>query len=93
MIRLELDKDCLNAALHALRAADLALSASHNLTATDRADLPRADWPVFVLDHRAELAGLAAVWRLLAEATAGNPAASAGVAALNPGVVEPPLGG
>ncbi len=93
MIHLELDETRLNAVLQALLAADLALSASHNLTATDRADLPRTDWPVFVLDHRAGLAGLGAVWRLLAEAAANDPAASARIAALNPAVVELPLGG
>lgn len=38
-----------------LTRASLALSASHNLTVTDRPDLPRGQWPVYVLDHRAEL--------------------------------------
>lgn len=40
----------------ALKSASLALSASHNLTATDRADLPRDQWQVYVLDHSAEIA-------------------------------------
>lgn len=40
----------------ALKSAGLALSASHNLTATDRADLPRDQWPVYVLDHGAQIA-------------------------------------
>jgi len=39
----------------ALTAAAIALSASHNLTVTDRSDLPRQDWPVYVLDHLREL--------------------------------------
>lgn len=39
----------------ALTRAGLALSASHGLTVTDRADLPRKAWPVYRLDHRAEL--------------------------------------
>lgn len=40
----------------ALKSAGLALSASHNLTVTDRADLPRDRWTVYVLDHGAEIA-------------------------------------
>ncbi|WP_164084833.1 hypothetical protein [Pseudazoarcus pumilus] len=44
--------------INALRRAHLALSASHNLTVTDRPDLPRKDWPVWVTDHRAELAAI-----------------------------------
>lgn len=41
--------------LPALKAASLALSASHNLAVSDRPDLPRDQWPVYVLDHRDEL--------------------------------------
>lgn len=44
--------------IDALRRAHLALSASHNLTVTDRPDLPRHEWPVWVTDHRGELAAL-----------------------------------
>jgi hypothetical protein len=40
----------------ALQAASLALSASHNLTVTDRSDLPRDEWPTYRLDHAAEIA-------------------------------------
>ena len=40
----------------ALDRLSLALSASHNLTVTDRPDLPRDQWPVWVLDHTPELA-------------------------------------
>lgn len=45
----------MNALIKALKAASLALSASHNLTVTDRADLPRDQWPVYVLDHLVEI--------------------------------------
>ena len=44
--------------IEALDRASLALSASHNLTVTDRPDLPRDQWPVWVLDHRRELDAL-----------------------------------
>ncbi len=47
---------CNPAVIAALKSAGLALSASHNLTATDRAGLPRCRWPVYVLDHGAEIA-------------------------------------
>jgi hypothetical protein len=47
----------------ALQAASLALSASHNLTVTDRSNLPRAEWPVYVLDHGHELALIDAALR------------------------------
>lgn len=40
----------------ALKQASLALSASHGLTVTDRSDLPRDQWPVYVLNHTNELA-------------------------------------
>lgn len=39
----------------ALRWARKALSESHNLTVTDRPDLPRDQWPVWVTDHSAAL--------------------------------------
>ena len=39
----------------ALTRIALALSASHHLTVTDRPELPRDQWPVWVLDHRPEL--------------------------------------
>lgn len=45
----------MNKVREALQAASLALSASHNLTVTDRPGLPRDQWPVYVLDHLAEL--------------------------------------
>jgi len=44
--------------LEALRRVHLALSASHNLTVTDRPDLPRSEWPVWVTDHAAEIKAL-----------------------------------
>lgn len=57
----------------ALQAASLALSASHNLTVTDRADLPRSQWPVYVLDHQAELALIEQAQRDIDEAVStGN---------------------
>lgn len=70
----------------ALESASLALSASHNLTVTDRPDLPRDQWPVYVLDHLAEL-------DLIDQALAALDAASALVTAANAGVVEGSLRG
>ena len=42
------------AIITALKAASLALSASHNVTVTDRSDLPRDQWPIYILDHTKE---------------------------------------
>lgn len=56
----------------ALEAASLALSASHNLTVTDRSDLPRAEWPVYVTDHRAELALIDGALRDLGKLSTDN---------------------
>lgn len=70
----------------ALESASLALSASHNLTVTDRPDLPRDQWPVYVLDHLAEL-------DLIDQALAALDAASALVTAANAVVVEGSLRG
>lgn len=70
----------------ALERASLALSASHNLTVTDRPDLPRDQWPVYVLDHMAEV-------ELIDQALAALDAASAPVTTANPVVVEGSLRG
>ena len=40
----------------AFQSASLALSTCHNLTVTDRSDLPRDEWPIYVLNHKRELA-------------------------------------
>lgn len=45
----------LNVIATTLKAVHLALVSSHNLTVTDRPDLPREEWPVYVLDHFAEI--------------------------------------
>lgn len=52
----------------ALYVAGLALSASHNLHVTDRPDLPREQWPVYVLDHDAELRAILRADRALRRA-------------------------
>lgn len=51
----------------ALTSASLALSASHNLTVTDRASLPREQWPIYVLDHLREIVLIDAVLVALSE--------------------------
>lgn len=76
----------MNAVKNALEQASLALSASHNLTVTDRPDLPRDQWPVYVLDHLAEL-------DLIDQALAVLDAESALVTPANPVVVEGALRG
>lgn len=70
----------------ALAKASLALSASHNLTVTDRSDLPRDQWPFYVLDHLTEV-------DLIDQALSELDAASALVTPANPVVVEGPLRG
>lgn len=49
----------------ALTRIALALSASHHLTVTDRPELPREQWPIWVLDHQPELALLDQVREVL----------------------------
>ena len=55
--------------IDALRRAHLALSVSHNLTVTDRPELPRETWPVWVTDHRAEISALDEAIDLLSSGT------------------------
>jgi hypothetical protein len=40
----------------ALKAAQYALISSHNLTATDKSELPRDKWPVFNINNESEIA-------------------------------------
>lgn len=68
----------------ALTQASLALSASHGLLATDRSDLPRNQWPMYRLDHSADLRAIDAALAALVEA-------STGIAPANPVVIEAPL--
>lgn len=51
--------------IEALDRASLALSASHNLTVTDRPDLPRDQWPVWVLDNAEALEAIETARRAL----------------------------
>ena len=67
--------------VRALREAGLALSASHGLWATDRSDLPREQWPMYRIDHRAELEAI----------DAALVAMSATVATAHPVIVEATL--
>lgn len=53
----------------ALQSASLALSASHRLTVTDQATLPREQWQVYMLDHVVELAQIDAALVSLGEPT------------------------
>lgn len=57
----------------ALTRVALALSASHHLTVTDRPDLPREQWPVWVLDHAPELALLDQVREALGLSSDSDP--------------------
>lgn len=72
--------------LLALKAASLALSASHNLTVTDRPSLPRDQWPVYVLNHLNEL-------KLIDQALIALGEKSTLESATNPVVVESSLRG
>lgn len=57
----------------ALIRVSLALSASHHLAVTDRPDLPREQWPVWVLDHAPELALLDRVREALGLSSDNDP--------------------